>query len=95
MTLRMLFQYLLRTCHLVGNDALRLLINHLCRLIGIGFGETVVISTGGVIEAHVFQLITHTVESYHRIGLFGSPLQVIECSGRILTQEELFCRTTA
>ena len=89
MSLCVFGQYLFGPRHLFGNDALRLFVDEFGGLFGIRFDETVVVSAGGVIEADIFEFVTHAIVSDHGIGLLGSTFEVIECAGRSLMKEEL------
>ena len=74
-------QDLFRTRHLLCDDPFGLVVNGLCGIFRIGFNQSVVVPTRGVIEADILQFIAHTVVCNHGIGLLGGTLQVVECAG--------------
>ena len=88
-------QDLLGSCHLVGDDTLRLLVNQGRCVFRIRLGEAVVVATSGVIETDVLQFIAHSVVSHHGVRLFGSTLKVVEGTGGGLIQEQLLGSTSA
>ena len=70
-------------------------VDQFCGLFRIRFGETEIALTTGIVITQVTDLFAHTENGNHRIGLFGSPFQVVLCSGRDLTESEFFGCTSS
>ena len=93
MSFGVLGQDLFGARHLLCDDTLGLSVYQLRRAVRIGLGEAVVIASRGVIEADIFQFVAHTIVRHHGVRLLGSTLQVVECTGGSLVEEQLLCST--
>ena len=88
MTFGILRENILGTFILLVDYAGHFAVYHLSALVGIWFGEAVIL-TGGVVVAEIGKLLAHAIIYHHGIGLFRDTLEVVGRSGGDMTKEQL------